>query len=81
MTEKIITTEVVMEEVKKLPLHERKRLLHLLIDTLPDQTYDHEEKIYDASEFEGAGSDTWEGIDATQFVNEMRDEWDKPRED
>ena len=26
----------------------------------------------------GLGAEIWQGIDAQQYVNEMRDEWDRP---
>lgn len=30
-------------------------------------------------ELEGLGAEIWQGIVAQQYVNELRDEWDKPR--
>jgi hypothetical protein len=29
-------------------------------------------------ELHGLGAEMWQGIDAQQYVNELRDEWDRP---
>lgn len=31
------------------------------------------------TELRGLGKEVWAGIDAQEYVNEMRDEWDQPR--
>ncbi|MEN9935409.1 MAG: hypothetical protein RLZZ387_1988 [Chloroflexota bacterium] len=30
-------------------------------------------------ELHGLGAEIWRGIDAQAYVNELRDEWDRPR--
>jgi len=34
------------------------------------------ERRFSVMDFYGAGRDAWKDIDAQQYVNEMRDEWD-----
>ncbi len=39
---------------------------------------DDAERLHDLLELEGLGAEIWEGIDAQEYVNALRDEWDKP---
>ena len=34
-------------------------------------------KKHSLLEMEGLGAEIWEGIDVAQYINEMRDEWDR----
>ena len=35
------------------------------------------EKQQSVMEFYGVGRDAWAGVDVQQYINEMRDEWDR----
>jgi len=53
---------------------ERKELISILVDTLTEPTT--QPKKRSLLELEGLGKDIWEGIDAQEYVNELRREWD-----
>ena len=74
-----MTLEALMHEIRALPVDERKRLLDLIADTLPESVRQAGEKQHDIMEFRGLGAEIWQGIDAQEYVNRLRDEWDKPR--
>jgi hypothetical protein len=59
----------IIQEVRALPLQERKELIKQLIDTL-DETPQR-----NILEFEGVGAEMWHGVDAQEYVNQLRDEW------
>jgi hypothetical protein len=64
----------ILEQAKRLSMHERKTLVKLLIDTLdaPDPT----PQKRTLSELRGLGKEIWQGIDAQEYVNQLRSEWD-----
>ena len=66
----------VLLQAKALSLEERKELVRSLTDLIA-----MEEKKPTRSLFElrGLGKEIWEGVDAQEYVNELRDEWDRDR--
>lgn len=75
-----MSVETMIKMARELPIDDRKRLITLIIDSLTEDTNSPSRKKRSILEFEGLGAEMWEGIDSTQFINDMRDEWDKPRE-
>ena len=69
-----MTVTEIIEQAKGLSAAERKLLVKLLVDTLdvPD-TAPHQHRI---TELRGLGKEIWEGVDAQEYVNQLRDEWD-----
>lgn len=61
----------IMQEIRQLDIDDRKLLISWIVDTLSDPP-----KKYSILDFEGAGAHLYDGQDAQQHVNEMRDEWD-----
>ena len=61
----------VLEQAKALPPQERKELMKLLLDTL-DVSPPQKRRL---SELRGLGKEIWKDIDAQEYVNELRDEW------
>lgn len=63
--------------IKPLSVQERLRLVALITEELATQT-NSEETPPERSllELEGLGAEIWEGIDAQEYVNELRKEWD-----
>ena len=37
----------------------------------------YQDKTYSILELRGMGKEIWEGIDAQEYVNKLRDEWDR----
>lgn len=67
-----MTVAEILEQAKALSAQERKELAKLLIDLL--DTGAHPTRRL--SELRGLGKEIWEGIDAQDYVNRLRDEWD-----
>lgn len=38
-----------------------------------------QQRKHSVMEMHGIGTGAWAGVDVQQYLNEMRDEWDKPR--
>jgi hypothetical protein len=71
-----MTVFEVLEQAKALNTQERKQLVKLLIDTLdaPVSSTNVEEK-HSILELAGLDADVWEGIDAQEYINQLRSEW------
>jgi hypothetical protein len=70
-----MTVAEILEQAKALSAQERKELVKLLIDTLDvTETSPRQRSIL---ELRGLGKEIWEGIDAQEYVNQLRDEWDQ----
>lgn len=72
-----MTVTDILERAKTLSVHERKELVKLLVDTLdsagPEASPRQKHSIL---ELAGLGKEIWEGIDAQEYVNQLRREWD-----
>ncbi|MGH2457595.1 MAG: hypothetical protein ACRDIY_01870 [Chloroflexota bacterium] len=65
--------------IKSLPVQERHELLALVARDLVDQgAQAAEQSKHSILELHGLGKEIWEGIDAQEFVNHLRDEWERP---
>lgn len=71
-----MTVEAMLEEIRELPVDERKRLIGLIVDTLTDPAPEGTPKKRSILELRGLGKEIWEGIDAQEYVNDLRNEWD-----
>lgn len=65
-----VTLEQVLDQARQLTSEERAELVRRL--STPDQE-PHQHSIL---ELRGLGKELWEGIDAQEYVNELRAEWD-----
>ena len=70
--------QIYERQIKPLPRAVRLQLLARIAQDLAvtDETDDPESSLL---ELEGLGAEIWQGIDVQQYVNELRDEWDRPR--
>jgi hypothetical protein len=73
----MMTAEDFMQEVRTLPVEERKRLIRLIVDSLAESAPASTVRQRSILEFEGVGAEMWQAIDAQAYVNELRDEWDQ----
>ena len=64
----------IIQEARTLPIEQRKQLIKILVDTL---TETEAPKKHSILEFAGRGAEMWEDIDAQQYVNQLRSEWDE----
>ena len=71
-----LTAEQLYEQqIKLLPATERLRLVAIIAHDLAT-TVAAGPRQRSLLELEGLGADLWEGIDAQEYVNELRKEWD-----
>ncbi len=61
-------------ELRHLPLEEKLRLLELIARDLSRGADGDEKSIL---EIRGLGAEIWRGIDAQEYVDQMRSEWDR----
>jgi hypothetical protein len=71
-----MTIAEILQQAKTLSAEERKELVKLLVDSLamPETVPRRQRRL---SELRGLGKEIWEGIDAQQYVNQLRREWDE----
>lgn len=62
--------EELTQEIRQLSVEERKALISFIVDTFT------ETKERSLLELEGLGAEIWEGVDAQDYVNQLRSEWD-----
>ena len=70
-----MTMAEILQQAKTLSVQERKELVKLLVDTL-DVSEAVPRQQRRLSELRGLGKEVWEGIDAQEYVNQLRSEWD-----
>jgi hypothetical protein len=71
-----MTLEAVMQQARALSAGDRRRLIKLLLDSLEDDPIAETGRLHDVMEFAGIGAALWSGIDAQQYVADLRAEWD-----
>jgi hypothetical protein len=71
-----MTIAEILQQAKTLSVQERKELVKLLVDSLdmPEAVSRQPRRL---SELRGLGKEIWEGIDAQEYVNQLRREWDE----
>ena len=71
-----MTITEIVHQAKTLSMQERKELIKLLVDSVdvPEVAAPQHRHL---SELCGLGKEIWEGIDAQEYVNQLRSEWDK----
>jgi hypothetical protein len=68
--------QIYEQQIRPLPRAARLQLLARIAQDLVSD--DDEKRERSIMELHGLGSEIWQGIDAQQYVDEMRDEWDRP---
>ena len=70
-----MTIAEIIQQAKTLSVQERKELVKLLVDSLdvPEAVPRQQRRL---SELRGLGKEIWKGIDAQEYVNQLRNEWD-----
>ncbi len=70
--------DIYEQHIKDLPTEERLRLLALIADELAtERMLAAQPRPHTVMEFYGVGQRSWDGSDAQEFVNKLRDEWDE----
>lgn len=71
-----MTMAEILQQAKTLSGQERKALVKLLVDSL-DVSEAAPRQQRRLSELRGPGKEIWEGIDAQEYVDQLRSEWDE----
>lgn len=72
-----MTVAEVVEQARTLSPQERKELVRLLVDSLAvTESTETSRPQHSIMELAGLGAEIWEGIDAEEYVNQLRNEWD-----
>lgn len=64
------------QHIKPLPEAEQLRLVALIVHQLAAVAAHEPRKPRSLLELEGLGAEIWQGIDAQQYVDTLRKEWD-----
>jgi hypothetical protein len=71
--------EVYEQHVRPLSVDEQLELLALVARELTVQSkLPSRAAERDIMELRGLGKEIWQGVDAQEYVNRLRDEWDRP---
>jgi hypothetical protein len=73
-----MTVADILEQAKALSPQERKELTKSLIDMMDAGITSARRRL---SELRGLGKEIWQVIDAEEYVDQLRDEWEDRRED
>jgi hypothetical protein len=71
-----MTLEAMLDEIRAMPVAERKRLISLIAETLIEESDITPAPQRSILEFEGVGAEMWAGVDVQEYLNRLRDEWD-----
>jgi hypothetical protein len=69
-----MTVDTLIEQARDLSDDERKQLIQALESMLPQSLPHKRRKLRD---YRGVGAHVYDGTDAQDYVNQLRDEWDK----
>ncbi len=67
--------EIYQQYVKPLPNNEKLRLIAKVSSDMAEN--ENEKPKRSLLELEGLGKEIWEGIDAQEYVDELRNEWER----
>jgi hypothetical protein len=70
-----MTLEQIAREARALPVEQRKQLISLIVDSLTEPDADQQE--HSILEIEGIGAGLWQGVNAQEYVDRLRSEWDE----
>ena len=68
--------DVYRQHIQSLPPSERLRLLALLAEDAALTAAEITKPEHSIMELHGLGAEIWSGVDAQQYVDELRNEWD-----
>jgi len=76
----MMTLQEIMREAEALSAEERRTLIKMLVDTLTISEApakgESPRKKRSLLELAGLGAEIWQGVDAQEYVNQLRSEWD-----
>ncbi|MCX5815195.1 MAG: hypothetical protein NTX75_02990 [Proteobacteria bacterium] len=73
MKKALAIEKIMIEEIKELSIYQQKKILDLV--RLLKSSINNSSKKHSIIELKGCGKDIWKGIDAQEYVNRLREEW------
>jgi hypothetical protein len=64
------------QHIKPLPSHEQLKIVELIARKMARDRDAVKRPKRSIMELHGLGAEIWEGIDAQEYVNKLREEWD-----
>lgn len=71
--------ELYEQYIRRLTPQQKRQLMEKLAHDLALQSKPAGETSYSLLHLAGLGAEIWQAMDAQQYVNALRDEWDYPR--
>jgi hypothetical protein len=73
-----MTLAEIVEQAKGLSQQEQKELIKLLVDALAvtESSEGELQREHRFSDLRGLGAEVWQGMDAQEYVDELRNNWD-----
>jgi hypothetical protein len=68
--------ELYERQLAPLPLEDRLKLIAMLAQGLTKEEVASQAPPRNLMELHGLGKEIWEGVDAQDYVNRLREEWD-----
>jgi hypothetical protein len=62
------------QQIRQLPVQARLQLLVLIAQDLAALDFERQHRL---TELKGLGREIWQGIDAQEYVDQLRREWDE----
>lgn len=69
-----MSVQEIIEEVQALSSEERQQLIQALVEM--QRKAEPPRKKRNLLELAGLGAEIWQGVDAQEYINELRTEWD-----
>lgn len=66
--------KIYREHIASLPISEQLKLIEKVAQQLAVRN-DEPQKTRSIMELHGLGAEIWQGVDAQEYVNKLRDEW------
>ncbi|MFN3420241.1 MAG: hypothetical protein ACK40X_00770 [Armatimonadota bacterium] len=77
MVKTLSLEELYEQQIKPRPKGERSRLLAMIAQDLATEAKEEGKPKRSIMELHGLGAEIWGDIDAQEYVNELRKEWDR----
>jgi hypothetical protein len=68
--------QVYEQQIKPLPLADQLRLVELIARYAARSALPEDLPLHSIMELHGLGAEIWEGVDAQEYINKLREEWD-----
>jgi len=74
--ERYMSLQEVLREAESLTREEQSQLIKLLLDRVLPNTEKQADMPHSLKELRGLVKEIWAGMDAQDYINQQRDEWD-----